>query len=819
LTCDASGVIVPALTNLEGTMSNKMLRAALRYAKSHGCSILPLHSVKNGRCACGARSCPNLGKHPLTKHGVKDATTDKATIRAWWRKWPRANIGIATGARSKLVVVDIDPRHKGNLSFTRLIKQHGPLPLCPKVITGGGGRHRYFEYPGVPVKSRAAVLPGIDVRADGGYVVAPPSRHASGKRYRWRKGASFSALKPPALPKWLLGLIEDEPRRIPRTDEEQILSGERNTALTSLAGAMRHRGATEEALVAALRKENQKRCVPPLSDKEVRNIAASVAKYPPAEEGKDRKRKADFVRALLGDGVTFFHTHDQDAYANLKVRDHIETAKIRETSFKRYVAARFYRKYKAPIPSQFLHDVLATLEGIAVYDSPAQEVFTRLAEYEGAIYLDLCNESWQVVKITADGWRVLSDSPVRFRRARGMNELPVPRRGGSIEPLRPFLNLQGDEDFVLIVSWLVAALRPKGPYPVLVLQGEAGSAKSTAVRVLRALIDPNTTPLRSEPRETRDLMIAARNSWCIAFDNVSRLSPRLSDDLCRMATGGGFSTRQLYTDNEEVLFDASRPVLLNGIDTVVYRGDLLDRSLLVSLPVIPEYQRKTEKQFWERFNKVLPELIGALLDALSRALRRLESVKLSNHPRMADFAQWAVAAEEAFRWAEGTFLRAYDSNRGAAVAVSLEASSIVPALMMFLLTSRYWRGTAADLLRGIEKSAEPEEVRQRSWPANPQLLSSQLRRIAPHLRASGLDIHFGEKTPAMGSKRIITITRRDPEGRRPTEPKINQSKTLAPIIQRFPREKSDASDANPRTSQKQNKRRERRRRRSLPSEE
>ena len=145
---------------------------------------------------------------------------------------------------------------------------------------------------------------------------------------------------------------------------------------------------------------------------------------------------------------------------------------------------------------------------------------------------------------------MLSDSPVRFRRARGMNALPVPRRGGSIEALRPFLNVQGDEDFVLIVSWLVAALRPKGPYPVLVLQGEAGSAKSTAVRVLRALVDPNTSPLRSEPRETRDLMIAARNSWCIAFDNVSRLSPRLSDDLCRMATGGGFSTRQLYTDNE-----------------------------------------------------------------------------------------------------------------------------------------------------------------------------------------------------------------------------------------------------------------------------
>jgi hypothetical protein len=298
-------------------------------------------------------------------------------------------------------------------------------------------------------------------------------------------------------------------------------------------------------------------------------------------------------------------------------------------------------------------------------------------------------------------------------------------------------------------------------------------------------------------------MIAARNSWCIAFDNVSRLSARLSDDLCRMATGGGFSTRQLYTDNEEVLFDASRPVLLNGIDTVVYRGDLLDRSLPISLPVIPEHQRQTEKQFWELFYKVQPEMIGALLDAVSCALRRLESVELPSKPRMADFAQWAVAAEKALGWPEGTFLRAYDSNRGAAVALGLEASPIVMPLTIFFLARSTWRGTAAQLLRKIEKRAEIEVTRQRSWPANPQLLSSQLRRIAPHLRASGLDVQFGEKTPGMGSKRIITITRRDPEG----------------FPRRFPREKSDAPDANPRRSHERDKRRERRTRRGFPSEE
>jgi hypothetical protein len=225
--------------------------------------------------------------------------------------------------------------------------------------------------------------------------------------------------------------------------------------------------------------------------------------------------------------------------------------------------------------------------------------------------------------------------------------------------------------------------------------------------------------------------------------------------------------------------------------------------LLISLPVISEYERKTEKQFWELFDEAQPKLIGALLDAVSCALRRLESVELPGKPRMADFAQWAVAAEKAFGRPEGTFLRAYESNRGAAVALGLEASPIVMPLTIFLLPRSTWRGTAAQLLRRIVKHAEIEVTRQRSWPANPQLLSSQLRRIAPHLRASGLDVQFGEKTPGMGSKRIITITRRDPEG----------------VRRRFPREKSDASDANPRSSNKQDKRRERRTRRGFPSEE
>jgi hypothetical protein len=277
--------------------------------------------------------------------------------------------------------------------------------------------------------------------------------------------------------------------------------------------------------------------------------------------------------------------------------------------------------------------------------------------------------------------------------------------------------------------------------------------------VIRELLDPNTTPLRSEPRETRDLMIAAQNAWCIAFDNVSHLGWRLSDDLCRLSTGGGFSTRRLYTDEEEKLFEATRPLLLNGIEGVVSRGDLIDRSLVIYLPVIPEDQRRSEREFWISFRAAQPRIIGCLLDAVACALRRLEKVKLDRLPRMADFARWMVAAEPSLGWPEGTFMAAYDANRRSANTLALEASLIVRALQRACATSSF-KGTASQLLRKLVKNADLQDITQKTWPKNGWALSRELRSIAPNLRTAGLDVRFDEKTPGPGSRRIITIARK-----------------------------------------------------------
>ena len=221
-------------------------------------------------------------------------------------------------------------------------------------------------------------------------------------------------------------------------------------------------------------------------------------------------------------------------------------------------------------------------------------------------------------------------------------------------------------------------------YPVIILSGEQGSAKSTFSAILRALLDPNTAPLRALPREDRDLFIAASNGHVLAFDNVSGLPAWISDTLCRLATGGGFAVRQLFTDQDEVLFDATRPVILNGIENIVTRSDLADRAVFLTLEPISEERRRPEAELWAAFEAERPRILGVLLDAVVQGLKMLPQTRLERLPRMADFALWATACETAL-WPDGTFWSAYCGNLDEAVENVIEADPVAAAVRILML--------------------------------------------------------------------------------------------------------------------------------------
>jgi len=398
-----------------------------------------------------------------------------------------------------------------------------------------------------------------------------------------------------------------------------------------------------------------------------------------------------------------------------------------------------------------LGDALGMLEAEALFEGEERPVFIRVAGIEDSTYIDLCDPDWRAIQVTKSGWEVVNEYPVYFRRVAGGAALPLPTRKGGLEELRRFVNLGSDDDYRLLVGWLLTSLRPPGqPYPLLILHGEQGSAKSTLARIARALVDPNEAPLRREPREPRDLIVAARNGWVVAFDNVSRLSQELSDDLARLATGSGFGARTLYTDLEETIVHVARPAILNGIEDFVTRGDLLDRSVILNLRPVERY--RDEQVFWGEFEEARPAILGALLDAVATALARLGETPAPNS-RMADFARWVTAAEPALDCGEGDFMRTYRENRAGAVLLVLEASNIAGAVQTLAETG--FEGTASELLRRLGDLVDDDVKRERSWPKQAHVLAGRLRRIAPALRRVGVSVEFSRDRRA----RRLTITK------------------------------------------------------------
>jgi hypothetical protein len=444
--------------------------------------------------------------------------------------------------------------------------------------------------------------------------------------------------------------------------------------------------------------------------------------------------------------MLLFHTGGGECYAEIPVNEHKEIWPIKSSQLREYLAKFYYDQYSTAPGAQGIQNALNVRKGRAKFDSPEKKVFVRLAPFGDSIYLDLCNENWEVVNITPWGWEITRNPEVAFLRHKSMLPLPRPQHEGSLEELRNVINVNSTSEWVLLVSWLIGAFSPSGPYPILIVHGEQGSAKSTTARMLRALIDPAVSPLKTLPRNERDLMIHSRNNWIIAFDNLSGLSRAMSDTLCRLSTGGGLSTRSLYSDSDEVIFDAIRPMILNGIDNIASRNDLADRSLLVNLPRIPERKRKLERELWNDFESVKPRVLGGLLNAVSYALKNLNNVKLDTLPRMADFAQWVVAAEPKLTWDAGKFMEIYKENRNEAMSAIFEIDGFSMALKLFLEDVKSWSGTASELKAELEQYTQDEDIiRNKYWPKAPNKVSQKIRLIAPSLRSIGIDVEFVKK--------------------------------------------------------------------------
>jgi hypothetical protein len=503
---------------------------------------------------------------------------------------------------------------------------------------------------------------------------------------------------------------------------------------------------------------------------ESKNPAPSAHGSSPEDESPAELLRRVAAKARVFRGV------DGRFYAEVPISEHREVHELRSDSFEYWLIRTFRRDQAAEsVPSaDAFHRLVRTLEAEAAAQPSAEPVWIRVADGTGTAgstsppapdspvvtpaplvalpdpktvyYLDLGDSNWDMVEITAAGWRIVSNQPVAFRRPKGLRPFPRPDSDGSIDLLRKFVNLT-DDDFPLLVGWMTAAWCPIGPYPILNLCGEQGSAKSTMARVVRRLIDPNVALLRALPGNQRDFMVEAHNTWAVCYDNVSSVRSGMSDALCRLATGGGLSTRALRSNDDETLLDVQRPAILTGIDDFVRRSDLIDRGLCLYPPAIPDSNRRLQKAFWAEFDANYARMLGGLLHAFSGGLRMLPQVQLPALPRMADFAQWGEAVSLGLGWQPGCFLSRYLDNRHEACAVALEECPVVEALRAFVELFRSDRstcsGTPSQILHELAHFMPANVTRSAQWPKSPRLLSSRLRRIAPQLRTIGIKLEFG----------------------------------------------------------------------------
>lgn len=483
------------------------------------------------------------------------------------------------------------------------------------------------------------------------------------------------------------------------------------------------------------------------------------SKQGPGGAGSAATQLVDVVHAS---GAELFHDQARIPHARFEVAGHHEVWPIESEDFALWLGRIFFEREGRAVSSIGLTDAVRTLAAEARFKGKQRSVYRRVAGDLAAMYVDLGDAAWRVVEVTPGGWRILNNSPVAFVRDSAARALPEPERGGSLNELRALLNLAGEEDWLLVRGSIIAMLHPLGPYPVVLLRGESGSAKTTAALMLSRLVDPFAGQFSVGTPQPRDVMASAMNSWLVGFDNVSLIKQNLSDVLCGLTSGAGVRERRYYTNGGLFVGEARRPVLLTALVQIASRSDLIDRLIAPELVHIDEEDRLDDQEVIAQFEELAPRIFAGVLDALAAGLRHLPDTRPTRLPRLASIARLVTAAERGMEWEEGAFIHAMARSRGEAMRASLEARPILHALVRFMKMMPHialgrWEGAPTYLYELLGNVTEDDVVRGGAWPRSPESMSKSFKEQAPALREAGLKATVGERRGGGNRDRFITV--------------------------------------------------------------
>ncbi len=482
--------------------------------------------------------------------------------------------------------------------------------------------------------------------------------------------------------------------------------------------------------------------------------------------GSDKKKMplaVQLIGLIDNQGIILFSDQYKEPHVILPGQGS-QAIKVKSRDFKLWLSGLAWKRLGKTLSNEIGQTVLSILEAKALHDGKQIELSVRVGRRGDGLFYDLGDG--RVVKITGEGWSIIEDSPVLFRRLRHQRQQICPIKGGDVQELLGFVNILSDDNnrnkMLLFLVYIVALFIPGFPHPVIVVHGPQGSAKSTLFQLIKSLVDPSELAKMAPKSDLGEFILTAATHWFLPFDNLSYLKEWLSDAICRACTGEGFSKRELYTDSDEVVFSFQRVIGINGINLVVDKPDLLDRSILFELSSICGTSRKPEESFWAEFEAAKPRILGAIFDVLSEALREIGNVKLDALPRMADFAKWGTAISRAMGVNDHEFLTAYQESILSQHEEAIAASPVAQTVIELMENSNKWEGTPSNLLAELNALAGRLQIdtRGKDWPKEANWVWRRLREAQNNLEAIGLAIEREGK----GSKRIISIRKVSKDG-------------------------------------------------------
>ncbi|MBT7556933.1 hypothetical protein HN615_08415 [Candidatus Woesearchaeota archaeon] len=512
----------------------------------------------------------------------------------------------------------------------------------------------------------------------------------------------------------------------------------------------------------------------PSKEEYEKEMAEISKKKPPSNNGiPERGSQASKLLELINerDDIVIFRDAHGDPFVAFEIEGVRQVWPCRSKQFKQWLSLLYWNTYKTALPAEAKVSVIGTLEGSASFEKEIIPLHLRnSSSSDGSLWYDLTNDKWQAVKVTASGWGIVEKPPILFRRYAHNKEQVIPSRDGNIDLLFKYLNISEPDQKLLIITHIICSFIPDFAHPILLINGPQGSAKTTFSKTLRRIIDPSVIEVSSMPTNHKELIqIIAHNSF-IFFDNISYVSNKTSDILCKAVTGSSFPKRELFSDDDDIIYTFKRGIGINGINMVAIQPDLLERSIILKLDRIDQTDRKLEKELDVEFEKDLPKILGGIFDVLVKALEIKPKVQQSKLPRMADFAQWGCAVSEAMSYTQKQFLDAYNQNIKIQTDVVINENLIASAIIGFMEErgSTEWCGTATKLLSELTTHANFNsiDINDKYWPKGSNILSRRLGELQVNLYEAGYEI-----TTSGGGVRSLTIRRIDGALYMPPTPK------------------------------------------------